>query len=319
MNSLHTRLSPLAQQPSSALRIQRRTTMSALFVGAALLSGCQADSVVGAPRANPTALHTLSVESTLDPAFVVNQLSPVNFVLTTSPKGVDILADNDFLVPNGQAWHVNSIVVRGFIDPNFDPTLSLHLAFRVDSAGQPGSVFQSYTLTPSNVTPVSGTRLNDYRFDLPATVDLFSGSYWVETQCTIFTLACGMGPVTGKHSLGSTDGGITFSLAPFDSDIPDSGDLTFALAGNIETAASATKKLDVVLRQLDIPRALAIRLDADLNVVLAALAKGKIAAACSALRDFVSVATAQAGSKLTIEQATILIKEANRIGRIAGC
>lgn len=316
---LLTMLSPLAQQPLSTLRIQRRTTLSALFVSAALLSGCQADSVIGTPRANPNALHTLRVESTLDPAFVVNQLSPVNVALTTSPKGVDILADNDFLVPKGQAWHVNSIVLRGFIDPKFDPTLSLHLALRVDSAGLPGSVFQSYTLTPSSVTPVSGNRLNDYQFDLPATVDLFSGRYWVETQCTIFTLACGMGPVIGKHSLGSTDGGITFAHSPFDSNIPDSGDLTFALAGNAETAATATQNLDVVLGQLGIPSGLFTRLDADLDNAQAALLAQKTGTACKAFQDFVGVATAEAGRQLTIEQATILIKEVNRISRITGC
>ena len=76
-----------------------------------------------------------------------------------------------------------------------------------------------------------------------------------------------MGPVTGQHSLGSTDG-ITFSLSPFDSDVPDSGDLTFALAGSAETAAGATRSSTRCSRnstsRADLPS-----LDADLSVVLA--------------------------------------------------
>lgn len=66
---LHTKLAPSAQP--SAFRLWPRTAISTLFIGAALLGGCQADSIVRAPSASPTSLHDVSVTSasTLDSPF----------------------------------------------------------------------------------------------------------------------------------------------------------------------------------------------------------------------------------------------------------
>ena len=96
---LHTKLTPSAQQPS-AFRRWPRTAISTLFVGAALLSGCQADSIVRAPSASPTSLHDASVTSTgaLDSS-IENALSATKgfdqvlllFRFTIDPKIFNVL------------------------------------------------------------------------------------------------------------------------------------------------------------------------------------------------------------------------------------
>ena len=53
----HLNFTPLTQQPSSALRLRRRASITALFVGTAILAGCQADSPVRPATEVPASAH----------------------------------------------------------------------------------------------------------------------------------------------------------------------------------------------------------------------------------------------------------------------
>jgi hypothetical protein len=96
---LHTKLAPSAQQPS-AFRLWPRTAIATLFVGAALLGGCQADSIVRAPFASPTSLRDASVtsagalDSSIEDALTATQgLDNVLqfFSFTIDPKTFNVL------------------------------------------------------------------------------------------------------------------------------------------------------------------------------------------------------------------------------------
>jgi hypothetical protein len=318
VKTLPTRLVPFAQQRSSALRIRPRTSISTLLVGAALLGGCQADSFVGAPTEIPTSLHARHSTIATAPDSLWNQLLPVNSSVVAS--SVAIVAANDFVVPQGQTWHVTSIVLRGFLDPFLDPAFSITVGFRRNGTGQPGSEIQRFTLKPADVTPPQSTiGLHNYRLDLPEAVDFEAGTYWVESRCSAVSFECAMGLLVGQHSMGTIDGGTTWSLSPFDFGGPEISDMPFALLGTAETAATATQGLEETLAGFGLDHGTFTSLRAKLDVVLADIASGNSGGACNALADFINLTTAQVGKKLTADQATILINEATRIRGLLGC
>lgn len=77
-----------------------------------------------------------------------------------------------------------------------------------------------------------------------------------------------------------------------------------ALVNSLPNVKAATKN------------ALVVKLNAGLTV----LGKANTAAACSSLKDFINLASAQAGKKeLTAAQAKLLIAEATRIRAVLGC
>lgn len=222
-------------------------------------------------------------------------------------------------MPQGQNWKVTSIVLRGFLDQFTHPAFTLNLAFRRNGTGQPGAVIQTYTLTPAEVTPPQ-TELgfHNYRFDLPEAIQFEPGTYWVQSQCSAEIFECGMGPVIGQHSMGTTDGGANWTLSPFNI-TEDAGDMSVGLLGTAETAATLTTGLETSVGQLGIDHGTFVSLNAKLDAVLADLASGNTATACNDLQSFINLTAAQTGKKLTTDQATALINEASRIRGLLGC
>jgi len=102
----------------------------------------------------------------------------VSGTFTDSPPNNCDLAD-DFVVPGGQAWNVQSIDADGLYFNGSGPANSLNVFFYSDSAGFPGT--QVYSATSQPFTQ-SGTT---FTVNLPAPAVLTAGAYWVEIQANV--------------------------------------------------------------------------------------------------------------------------------------
>ncbi len=88
----------------------------------------------------------------------------------------DFTAD-DFVVPGGQSWSVESVDADGTYDGFTGPALSFHVFFYSDSGGLPGALVatrlaQAYVQVGSTFTVT-----------LSPAVSLTAGTYWVSVQC----------------------------------------------------------------------------------------------------------------------------------------
>ncbi len=100
---------------------------------------------------------------------------------------------DDFIVPDGDCWNINSVSIPFFVLGNGQPTdlNSLTLNFYSDSPGLPNTNIGSYTLTSSDWTATLvgtgfGFPVYEYQIDLPSTINLCGGTggttYWMSTQ-----------------------------------------------------------------------------------------------------------------------------------------
>lgn len=88
-----------------------------------------------------------------------------------------VQAADDFTVPPGEAWTVDRVIANGFYVGLGNPATSVRVFFYEDDNGQPGDELVSFMdLAPSNDDAGVLT------FDLPQTVDLGSGTYWLSVQ-----------------------------------------------------------------------------------------------------------------------------------------
>ena len=87
------------------------------------------------------------------------------------------------------------------------------------------------------------------------------------------------------------------------------------------TLSSATQVMNLILlvESLDFPHGLETSLTSKLEAAVAAINRGKTPRACSRLQAFVHHVGAQAGKKLTVDEATQLIGEANQVSAVLGC
>src|SRR5262249_510471 len=139
-----------------------------------------------------------------------NELAPVTGVLIGTPAGAVITPANDFVVPPRTVWNVSTIVIRG-VAAIANPAITLNLAFRASGVGQPGSVIQRFPRTGVRKTPVDQTNQSDFRFDLAQPVTFGPGTYWLESQCAVNLVECGLGPVVGQQAFTTNDGGATWT------------------------------------------------------------------------------------------------------------
>src|SRR6266403_1580365 len=102
----------------------------------------------------------------------------VSATFTDSPSHNCDLAD-DFVVPGGQTWNVQSIDADGLYFNGSGPANSLNVFFYSDSAGFPGT--QVYSTTNQPFTQ-SGTT---FTVNLPTPAVLTAGTYWVEIQANM--------------------------------------------------------------------------------------------------------------------------------------
>jgi hypothetical protein len=291
-----------------------------IAVIATLLAGCQSDSVVAAPHvqspnrlANPSAKTDLSAAAN-QPLWT--ELTPVNGVFIGTPAGAITTPANDFVVPARTVWNVSSIVLRG-AQGTATPDRTLNLAFRANGVGQPGAEIQRFTLTAVSITPVGLTNVSDFRFDLAQPVTLGAGTYWLESQCSLTLVECGLGPVVGQQAFTTLDGGATWT-AGFPNGVGPTDNL-FALLGSAETPESRITALEATVASLRLDGGTERSLQSRLQLALADLGVGDVTGACGAMQDFITLVNGKPSKKLTPAQVTALVASATGIRTLIGC
>jgi len=122
----------------------------------------------------PNAPQTVLYDQYNNPAASVT----VSDTFTDFPTFSADLAD-DFVVPAGQTWAVQSIDVDGAYFVGAGPATDWNVLFYVDNAGFPGA--QAYNTTHQPVHQNSRT----FTINLPTPAMLSPGTYWVEIQANM--------------------------------------------------------------------------------------------------------------------------------------
>src|SRR6266513_5506965 len=94
------------------------------------------------------------------------------------PTGSSDLAD-DFVVPAGETWNVESIDADGVYFNGSGPAIDWNVFFYADNAGFPGA--QVYSTTHQPVQQNGST----FTVNLPSPAVLSAGTYWVEIQANM--------------------------------------------------------------------------------------------------------------------------------------
>ena len=131
--------------------------------------------------------HQRAIETPpTSPATVVlyDQYNNAGTDSTLSATFTDFLTSNsdladDFVVPEGQIWQVQSIDADGAYFNGTGPATDWNVFFYTDSAGFPGT--QIYSATHQPVVQSSST----FSVNLPVPAVLNAGTYWVEIQANM--------------------------------------------------------------------------------------------------------------------------------------
>jgi len=99
----------------------------------------------------------------------------------TSNDSFDDQAADDFVVPGGQSWVIQQVVVTGIYFNGPGPALSFNVWFHSDSGTLPGPVVAGGTQLNSPYTDTAGI----FTITLPSSVLLGPGTYWVSVQANI--------------------------------------------------------------------------------------------------------------------------------------
>jgi N-acetylneuraminic acid mutarotase len=102
----------------------------------------------------------------------------VSATFTDSPSHNSDLAD-DFVVPGGQTWHVQSIDAQGAYFSGSGPANSFNVFFYSASGGFPGT--RVYSATNRPFTQSGST----FTLNLPTPAVLTAGTYWFEVQANM--------------------------------------------------------------------------------------------------------------------------------------
>ena len=93
------------------------------------------------------------------------------------PAAWAVQAADDFVVPVGETWSVESIFAGGFYAVSVNPPQGVNVFIYADNGGLPGDELYAYPeLTPT--ADVAG----DLTLDLPTPATLTEGTYWVSVQ-----------------------------------------------------------------------------------------------------------------------------------------
>ena len=105
-------------------------------------------------------------------------IATLSATFTDFPTFSADLAD-DFVVPAGQTWNVQSIAADGVYFPFSGPANSFNVFFYANNAGLPGTQIYSAMNQPFSV--VGST----FTVNLPSMAVLTAGTYWVEIQANM--------------------------------------------------------------------------------------------------------------------------------------
>jgi hypothetical protein len=156
------------------------------FTGAAGISEAQ-QAVSKAPKtlSDPVEGHRLPIlpAAKIPQVVLYDQYNSEANTVTVSAKFSDLPSQNsdladDFIVPSGQTWNVESIDAEGYYyGPG--PANSFNVFFYTDSGGLPGT--QIYSAANQPWMQVGNT----FTVNLPSPAVLTEGTYWVEIQANM--------------------------------------------------------------------------------------------------------------------------------------
>ena len=143
----------------------------------------QGDATIGLVASSGIEQVTEGFTVTVTEFAIYEQTDP--FVSSTASQfftdfGAIAQASDDFVIPEGTSWTINRVRVFGGANNN-PPLNSATVIIYEDAGGLPGNeIYNSGTLTP--VSLPTDTNLN---LELPETIDLSGGTYWLSVYATL--------------------------------------------------------------------------------------------------------------------------------------
>lgn len=99
--------------------------------------------------------------------------------------GVGVDAADDFVVPDGEHWSMDSVVAVGRLDVVGDPEVTYAVTVFSDSSGVPGSAVCSYPALEAVSVKVGPSFAMGFGFELDSPCELDPGTYWLEVQAAL--------------------------------------------------------------------------------------------------------------------------------------
>ena len=168
--------------------MKMKRSLLALAVVCALVAGnalAQDSKAAAHPTTSARGRHAVMAPtrpSTPTDTVLYSQLDNDSGLVTVSQDfetgfdGFDSDAVDDFIIPPGASWQINSVTTNGQYFNGAGPAAAVNLTIFDDNAGTPGDAACTYPLqTP---TDTAGT----FVFTLPFPCILSSGTYWVDVQ-----------------------------------------------------------------------------------------------------------------------------------------
>ncbi len=176
----------LAQRHATNRSVAPATDPNAVFNPAVAPPSTAADQTQPAVSGGGRGLPPLEIPPYPKAPQVVlyDQYNNASVIATLSATFTDFpafsadLAD-DFVVPAGQTWNVQSIAADGVYFPLSGPANSFNVFFYANNAGLPGTQIYSAMNQPFSV--VGST----FTVNLPSMAVLTAGTYWVEIQANM--------------------------------------------------------------------------------------------------------------------------------------
>ena len=158
--------------------------LAASFIGTTLALGQSGPMPLPAttghsikPSAKPPAAPDISPPVLYDQADNDTGSAVVSQDFETAFDGFDSEAADDFVVPSGVSWAIESVKMNGQYFNGSGPAAAVNLTIFDDNAGVPGNAECSYPLQTPTDSP-AGT----FTFALPTNCVLPPGTYWLDVQ-----------------------------------------------------------------------------------------------------------------------------------------
>lgn len=108
-----------------------------------------------------------------------NSLNSQNF--ETANDGFDNQGADDFIVPAGETWNIESIDILGIYYNGVGPAASVNVWFYNDQAGLPGSTEAEIL----SIVPSAGVATGSFTITFTSPVAITEGHYWLSVQCNM--------------------------------------------------------------------------------------------------------------------------------------
>jgi hypothetical protein len=186
-----------------------------------------------------------------------NSLASQNFGTANDP--FDCQAADDFVVPAGETWNIESVDAPGAYFNGVGPAVDFNVFFYSDAAGLPGTEVAS-VLNASYTDPGG---LGSVSITFPSAVVLTEGTYWVSVQCNMEFAVGGQwgwlehNPVGSESGWQNPGGGFGSPCTTWGYRVTDCAvgsapfvDMAFALNGTI--GGGQTARVQVIHNSADV-------------------------------------------------------------------